>query len=385
MPHSRSRLRLKLWRLLAACAALAFVLPAGAQDTIDSLRDQREEAQEEREALLAKIETLKRVELHEAERVLEEIEAEIEDQEGRVADGRRALSDAENEVLLRDQAAAAAAAEITLTEAAIRVRMVDAYVGSAVPPEDWLSSGDLTETAVKQTLLEFAAGSERELLDRLRSQRAALETHLVAGQEARAEADRLLAQLNEDLAELEERKQLQQRAIDEIRVRIGDYDARALALQRESEDITDLILEKQAALADVPPESRKGFRRPLTGGWVSSRFGPRVHPIFGGTRLHAGIDFAAPTGTPIWASKAGRVISVGSRTGYGNTIIIDHEGPVATLYAHLSAFAVRTGDWVGSGELIGRVGNTGWSTGPHLHFEVRVNGQPKDPELFIDA
>ncbi|NIR35716.1 MAG: M23 family metallopeptidase [Actinobacteria bacterium] len=122
-----------------------------------------------------------------------------------------------------------------------------------------------------------------------------------------------------------------------------------------------------------------------TSGSIGSGFGLRVHPIFGSTRMHAGVDIGGTTGTPIWAAKEGRVIFVGSKGGYGNTVIVQHEGNVATLYAHMSAFESSEGDWVDQGEVIGLVGSTGWSTGPHLHFETRIDGVPKDPELFLPA
>ena len=105
----------------------------------------------------------------------------------------------------------------------------------------------------------------------------------------------------------------------------------------------------------------------------------RYHPILRQYRMHTGIDIAAPHGTPIYAAAAGEVIYAARRGGYGNCIIVLHGGGYATLYAHLSRFAVRIGEDVRRGQLIGYVGSTGLSTGPHLHFEVRRNGQPINP------
>ena len=85
----------------------------------------------------------------------------------------------------------------------------------------------------------------------------------------------------------------------------------------------------------------------------------------------------------IWASKEGRVIYAGWRGGYGNAVVVQHEGNVATLYAHMSVIQASEGDWVETGEVIGLIGSTGWSTGPHLHFETRVDGEPRDPQLFL--
>ena len=128
---------------------------------------------------------------------------------------------------------------------------------------------------------------------------------------------------------------------------------------------------------------RKAFlRAPLDFTRISSVFNPnRRHPISGRVRAHKGIDYAAPTGTPIWAAGDGRVQFAGRRGGYGNAVVIDHGRGVTTLYGHLSRFgkAAHGGRKVRQGELIGYVGSTGASTGPHLHYEYRIKGVHKNP------
>ena len=120
-----------------------------------------------------------------------------------------------------------------------------------------------------------------------------------------------------------------------------------------------------------------------TAGRVSSGFGNRRHPIFGTMRFHSGVDIFAPTGTPIIAAESGEVLQTGYHGGYGNAILIYHGGGFATYYAHLSGFAVRPGQNVTRGQVIGYVGTTGWTTGPHLHFEVSINGAPQNPMGYI--
>lgn len=114
---------------------------------------------------------------------------------------------------------------------------------------------------------------------------------------------------------------------------------------------------------------------------ISSTFGGRRHPIHGSWRNHNGVDYAAPTGTPIHATADGVVKSIGSQRGYGNTIVLEHHSGYSTLYAHQNRFAsgLKRGDKVSQGQLIGYVGSTGWSTGPHLHYEFRINNKPVDP------
>jgi murein DD-endopeptidase MepM/ murein hydrolase activator NlpD len=118
-------------------------------------------------------------------------------------------------------------------------------------------------------------------------------------------------------------------------------------------------------------------------GRISSRFGMRVHPITGRQRMHSGMDIAAPTGTPVRAAAGGVVSFAGSRGGYGNTVIIDHPDGTQTLYAHKHTLGVQAGESVRAGQAIGTVGSTGQSTGPHLHFEVRRNGEPLDPAPLL--
>lgn len=132
---------------------------------------------------------------------------------------------------------------------------------------------------------------------------------------------------------------------------------------------------------------KKAFlKSPLEFSRVSSGFSMRVHPLSGQWRKHQGVDFAAPTGTPIRASGDGVIDFVGVQGGYGNIVVIKHWNNYSTAYAHMSRFAsgLRKGTKVSQGEVIGYVGMTGWSTGPHLHYEFRVNNQPRDP-MSIDV
>lgn len=121
---------------------------------------------------------------------------------------------------------------------------------------------------------------------------------------------------------------------------------------------------------------------PVAGRLISG-FGMRRHPIFGGTRMHTGVDLAAPSGSPIFAADGGEVIQASYSGGYGNSILIYHGGGFATFYAHMSGFAVGQGQMVKRGQVIGYVGATGWATGPHLHFEVRINGIAQNPLGYL--
>lgn len=125
------------------------------------------------------------------------------------------------------------------------------------------------------------------------------------------------------------------------------------------------------------------YRFPLPSGVVTSSFGMRKNPITGNLVFHKGVDLAAPRGTPVYACSDGEAVSTGTDPIYGNYVILRHEGGKESLYGHLSAIKIELRERVKSGSILGTVGSTGQSTGPHLHFEIHENGIPKDPAGFI--
>ena len=152
-------------------------------------------------------------------------------------------------------------------------------------------------------------------------------------------------------------------------------------LETESRGIAALLRSIQKGQV-YQAGSGKKLAWPTTGS-VSSYFGYRTHPIFGDRRLHAGIDISAPAGQSVIAAESGKVVLAGYKGGYGLVVVIDHGNALATLYAHLSAVNVATGGTVGRASRVGSVGCSGYCTGPHLHFETRINGEPRDPMQFF--
>lgn len=118
--------------------------------------------------------------------------------------------------------------------------------------------------------------------------------------------------------------------------------------------------------------------------FISSGFGYRRDPFTGRSAMHKGLDFRGPRGAPIYAAADGRVTFVGRKSGYGNVVEIDHGNGLTTRYAHMSKFSARVGQEVDAGHVIGAIGSTGRSTGPHLHFEVRINGRAVNPRPFLE-
>ncbi len=372
--------------MLAIVVCLGLAAPAGADETISDIRKKREEAREAQAAALEQIDLLQQEDQRIAE-ILAELQAIIDAQWAVVQAARQSLLDAEAEVQARVDMVAQSEAEIALTLDEMRVRAIEAYVGTTDDLDSWLASGDPNQTAVRQALLDFTAGSERDILDELRRLRAEREEHVLAGEDAQREAEALRRTVEAELATLEEHQLIQVEIQNELNARLDGWYAELAEREASAEEFTALIQEKQQEALGFDPgapgaPSTEGFIMP-TAGRIGSPFGPRVHPIFGTVRQHTGVDIGGSTGDAIFASKEGQVIFAGWKGGYGNAVIIAHVDGIATLYAHMSEIFVVDGEQLDTGEVLGAVGSTGWSTGPHLHFETRVNGIPRDPLIFL--
>jgi murein DD-endopeptidase MepM/ murein hydrolase activator NlpD len=167
-----------------------------------------------------------------------------------------------------------------------------------------------------------------------------------------------------------------------LKSRRKEYEAQIAELEKSSKDLEVLILKKIAARKGSKVYGSGVLAWPLRGR-MTSRFGYRRHPIWGGRHFHTGIDMAGKFGTAVKAADSGEVIFAGWWDGYGKAIVIDHGRKTTTVYAHLSRIYKRVGAVVAKGQVVGLTGNTGYSTGPHLHFEVRKNGKPVNPMKFL--
>ncbi len=177
-----------------------------------------------------------------------------------------------------------------------------------------------------------------------------------------------------------------EKLIEKLQTDIVTWERSERELARQSNELAALINKSTGGGTSSVPLVTGGFVRPVYGG-ITSYYGTRIHPIFKRPIFHSGIDIGAPMGTGVRASNSGRVIFAGWYGGYGKAIIVDH-GVVngratTTLYAHLSVIGVSQGESVSKSQIIGKVGSTGYSTGPHLHFEVRVNGSTVNPLGYV--
>lgn len=169
--------------------------------------------------------------------------------------------------------------------------------------------------------------------------------------------------------------------IIELRKSLDNLQARMLVQEQSYEELFKMAEDKKKLLAAIPsiqPVANKDLKR------VASGYGYRIDPFYRTQKFHSGLDFSAPIGTEVYATADGKVAQVTTTfRGYGKHIVIDHGFGYTTLYAHLSKFEVKRGDKVTRGQLIGRVGSTGKSTGSHLHYEVHIKGNVVNPTYFF--
>lgn len=249
-----------------------------------------------------------------------------------------------------------------------------------------IGSKSFSDFANRLELLKRIIRADFSLILEIQEQQRQIEAKRAELEQEKAQLDALEADAVKAQEAIEAKKAEQQRALEEAQAH------RAAAEQLES--------ELQQASADVQAKIEARLREQQAGGgytgvvgtgqlsWpcsgpITSPFGYRIHPIFGIEISHAGMDIGVPEGTPVHAADSGTVIEADWISGYGYTIIIDHGNGIQTLYAHNSSLIAGAGQSVSKGEVVAYSGQTGNVTGPHCHFEVRINGSPVDPMGYL--
>lgn len=249
-------------------------------------------------------------------------------------------------------------------QVAVRAQQAEGRVAELVSRQQQALSGAKADRAQDQQKYQQARDASQELAARIRAAAAAAAAQLRARQAAQAAADRAAAD-----------QAARQQA------------AAAAAAAAANQPPPPAPPAPRSAPAPSAPRSGGRLQWPCYSCPLTSPFGWRVHPIFGDLRFHAGVDMGAPIGTPVHAAADGVVTYAGYASGYGTLVVISHGSvggrDLSTAYAHMSTLLVTMGQSVSQGAVVGRVGNEGNSTGPHLHFEVRVDGEPVDPLGYV--
>ncbi|NJL23515.1 MAG: peptidoglycan DD-metalloendopeptidase family protein [Leptolyngbyaceae cyanobacterium SM1_3_5] len=245
-----------------------------------------------------------------------------------------------------------------------------------------LQSRDLNEFLDRRWQLKRVYQADRQILANLRTAADAIDRQRQQIEDQKNQIDLLTMELQGQQSQFQAQAETQQQLIDRLRQDRRALEAAQTQLETDSENLGVLIRQRMAIAANRNVRGTGKFAFP-SDGVITSGFGMRVHPILGYRRLHAGIDFGGAYGSPIRAADAGTVIFAGWYGGYGKAVIIAHGDELTTLYGHASAIYVSEGELVQRGQTIAALGSTGFSTGPHLHFEVRQAGEPIDPQPYL--
>lgn len=313
--------------------------------------------------------------------------------QGQIGDIETQIAAAEKLLQQREQAYNRAQAEVSATQQELEKkeqemserretlarRLKGLYENSQISYlEILLQSEDLGDFISRLEYIDILVANDQKLLAGIRAQKTEVEAQKAKLEKTRDQAAGLQREAAKTKTDLDQKKAQQQNLLSATEKQKQEAAEQSETLAKEQNKIEELIRS----------HSSRGEQQVKDGEWlwplpgyyeITDPFGYRIHPITGQRSLHTGVDIAAPGGTPIRAAGAGTVIFAGWNDAYGNMIVLDHGGAYSTLYGHQSRLAVGVGTKVQAGQIIGYVGSTGWSTGNHLHFEIRIDSQAVDP------
>ncbi|MBN3877717.1 MULTISPECIES: murein hydrolase activator EnvC family protein [unclassified Nostoc] len=377
--------------ILWICLAL---IPAHATSTgsIDTLRQQQQQMNQQRQGVVGERDRLTNLQ-QEAQKHLTGLKQNLQTTDSY-------LQESESRLQLATQRLQQLETDLDVAERSYQERQIatvarlrylqrsPAFVGWAV----LLESENISDFFSRRHQLKLVFQADQKILLKLNTQANSIDKQKTEVEQQKNEIGLIREQLLAQKADYQTQAQSQSELIQRLNSDRLALEAAQNQLERESKNLEVLIQQKvaEAEEAQGKTNSRKNIIIRGTGvmaypsdASTSSPFGWRVHPILGYRRFHAGLDFAASYGSKIRAADSGRVIFAGWYGGYGRAVIIDHGNGITTLYGHTSELYVSEGQAVERGQAIAAVGSTGFSTGPHLHFEVRRNGTPVDPANYL--
>jgi murein DD-endopeptidase MepM/ murein hydrolase activator NlpD len=340
----------------------------GIQRTIDGLRAELSAAEQALEDSTRQL-NLQRVGLEQAKRALADAQLRLAEAEVAVSDGTAAAEEAVRRLYM------GSGQEIP------GVVITADSLGAATLTLDYLQrvSDQANAAVVELETLEVAAATHRDVVvGRQAAIAEQIELLEFIDQQRATHAEEVAAQT----ALVEDRLAAQRSLLSEVDREIAFFEGELTELEGQQAELEALIATETDPGGASVAVSAGGYVRPVPGA-TTSPYGPRLHPILGYVRMHTGVDMTAPHGQAVRAMSSGRVILASTYGGYGTTVVIDHGGGMTTLYAHQSSLNVSYGDSVQAGDIVGNAGATGLATGPHLHFEVRLNGRTTDPAPYL--
>ncbi|MBQ7717729.1 MAG: peptidoglycan DD-metalloendopeptidase family protein [Clostridia bacterium] len=393
------RKKSKLISVIAFLAALAFlalaILPAitsvraatkaEIQQQINNAKNKKAELQ----AKQSNLQNQKKDAVAEKEALDKEI-AELEDQ---IYSVNTIIWQKDNEIAQKEQEIAEAEEQIRIYDATFKERARAMYMHGSTSYLDVLfGAQDLADLMYKFELVSRIIDYDRNILQKLADARQKIVDAKTVIENERAEQEqyRQVLQAEDDALQVAlSQREAQIASINADLEQVKREEAAKEAeIQKLNDQINAMISSGQASTtysqgSGGPIQSTGSMVWPATSWTITSEYGTRFHPIQKVWKTHTGLDIGAGYGTPIYAADSGRVILASWNGGYGKCIMVDHGGGTSTLYGHCSSIAVSVGQTVSKGQVIGYVGSTGNSTGPHLHFEVRINGKVTNPHAYV--
>lgn len=370
----------KIITLLAALLLLTLQLTAVCAADISDVEKELERVEREIEELKQQLQQNN----SQKQNTLSEIaylDVQLEQTQNQIAALEKSISETENEIEETEARLVEAERELVEKDERMRRRVRAIYKYGVVSYIAVLFQAEsFSDLISRYEMMKRMVNQDVELIDEVKQLKAQIEDDKARLEQQRQSLTAQKRQLTYSRQLLASRKKQRQLQLAQLQKDREEYE-RALKAQEElSKRLEEIIRSYQAG--KVAGSGK--FRWPTPGyRWITSYFGYRTHPIHGTRSFHTGIDIGIPYGRNIVAADHGTVTHAGSLGGYGKTVIIDHGNGFATLYAHNSAILVKAGDVVTKGQVISKCGSTGWSTGPHLHFEIRKNGTPVNPLDYV--
>jgi len=369
---------------LISTASPKFIYSQSYEDELEQIQEKIEETQEKIKEV-TKTETQYRAQVDEVEGQLRSALSELDNLNTKLSEAKSEVDKATIEMVLKEEELKRIEKELKEKIRILNDRVAAIYKnGNSSILEILLKAEDFLDFISKLKLMNLFAGQDTQNILEVKEKKTAT-----------IGIKKSIIDLREKQKEHEDKVgQLVEQAVQKAREVDGMYDEKKNLLSSTTANKNALMqMEKdlkvqEAEVTRILESYKYGsapsgkFAWPVAGRIISG-FGYRIHPIFGVRRFHSGIDIAASYGTPVKAADGGQVVQAGYFGGYGNSVMLYHGGGFATWYAHLSSINVSMGQFVQRGQVIGLIGSTGWATGPHLHFEVRINGAPQDPRAYL--
>jgi len=377
-----------LKRIIAIFIVVLFVtvtLSTVSADELDDLRREQEaiqkEMQQEKESLKSAEQQF--TSLSEQVKYLEDQLSKVERE---LATLNKNVKDAEGLVILAEEELIQVENELQEKVDSFKERLKQIYQKGDVNFFEVLTeSSSITDFLVRFELLKKIAEKDMELVEEIDRQRIIAEEKKEELEKKRDYVVLLKKQSEAKLAQLEAQKKEQQSFLAQVRQEKSVIERALAELEGDSEKLASRIRAIQVSRSGSGLTGPNGkFNWPTPGYTrVTSDYGMRIHPVLKTRRMHTGVDIGAPNGSSAVAGELGEVIYAGWFGGYGWTVVVDHGGDISSMYPHLSKITVNEGDIVARGQEVGKIGTSGLSTGPHIHFEVRENGDPVNPWSYL--